>query len=813
MGTAYAKLERMKDIPAPAGTSTYRVQHATEDGYTLAYGTTVPTDATTGFAPGCIFFHVDGSAGATLYVNNGTKASCEFDAVVSEDSIVATLVAANLTSLKIGGVTYTLPAADGAAGQQLQTDGSAVLTWENAGGTFAGGDITGDVHMANGIYIMSETGAGNASAIQVRDDDAAAFRNALSWTNGNTPAVVLGAAQDSLAITSTGLNVTTAGAVTGVTMLNASGLVTASSADLTGAAGLTLENDATITNSTDSEIKFTDGGEDLILDMDSTANTIGLKSSTGVTGIAFGDVDDLSGIGSIAFDSAASTITLAATGAAQDLTIQVTGAQNSSLVLSSAGTEADALQVLATAGGIDITASSSEDIDVSGTGGINIISSENAAGALTLNSSTGANSTTILSNTSGTGESAVTITGTAGGVDIDAAAAKDVDISGGQVLISNKTAGASAVAVTLNQGAADTLVLTNTQGTDTAAINIDATAGGIDIDAGGVIAIDSADDMTLTVTSGGDGEDLSLIQSGANNSSIIIQAAGTGADAISLAAAAGTVKIAGDLIDMDSTGDFNLTVTSSGAGEDLLLNQVGAQDASITLTAAGTGADAIGLQATAGGIDVDGGAGGDIVITSTGKSVVITATEEATDAVKLDASTGAGGITLTAGTGGVNITGNVNRTAQQYVQTISYCKVGTTAGWVVPAAADAAHLATLPAGQTASTLVIPIMVPLKVGWTITAWTLNGQIDSGGNAATLDAAMFKHTEAEAGYTNAAVGAAMTQLSKTADYKVVDGKSGLSEVVAADESYYLLLTGTTAAATDIEIAGITVTVTET
>jgi hypothetical protein len=152
------------------------------------------------------------------------------------------------------------------------------------------------------------------------------------------------------------------------------------------------------------------------------------------------------------------------------------------------------------------------------------------------------------------------------------------------------------------------------------------------------------------------------------------------------------------------------------------------------------------------------------------------------------------------------------RTGQQYVQTIAYAKVGSTAGWVLPAAADAAHVVTVPASQTASTLVIPITVPLKVGWTITAWTVNGQIDSAGNAATLDGKLFKHTEATAGFANAAIGSGMVQLDKSADYKIADGESGLSEVVAADESYYLLLTATTAASTDIEVASITVTVTE-
>ena len=59
--------------------------------------------------------------------------------------------------------------------------------------------------------------------------------------------------------------------------------------------------------------------------------------------------------------------------------------------------------------------------------------------------------------------------------------------------------------------------------------------------------------------------------------------------------------------------------------------------------------------------------------------------------------------------------GQLARTGQQYVQAAAgSCKVGATAGWTVAAAANTA-LVTLAASQTASTLVIPIRVPLKVG--------------------------------------------------------------------------------------------------
>ena len=55
---------------------------------------------------------------------------------------------------------------------------------------------------------------------------AASYTNVLSWTNGTIPDIVLGAATNTLAIVSTGLNVTAAGAVTGVTDLTVAGAVT-----------------------------------------------------------------------------------------------------------------------------------------------------------------------------------------------------------------------------------------------------------------------------------------------------------------------------------------------------------------------------------------------------------------------------------------------------------------------------------------------------------------------------------------------------------------------------------------------------------
>jgi len=155
-------------------------------------------------------------------------------------------------------------------------------------------------------------------------------------------------------------------------------------------------------------------------------------------------------------------------------------------------------------------------------------------------------------------------------------------------------------------------------------------------------------------------------------------------------------------------------------------------------------------------------------------------------------------------------TAGISRASQERVMNIS-AKAGATAGWTVGGGAvNVGILATLPASQTSSTLVVPI-TGLKVGDTITAFKLNAQIESAGGAVTLDADLRKRTCAAGDFSDASVGA-ITQVAVTADTAVASAKTGLSDTVAADEVFYVLLTGTTAAVTDIDLGSITVTVTE-
>ena len=43
-------------------------------------GDTVPTDGDAGYAVGCIFIDTGGGVGTTLYVNEGSTTSCDFNA-------------------------------------------------------------------------------------------------------------------------------------------------------------------------------------------------------------------------------------------------------------------------------------------------------------------------------------------------------------------------------------------------------------------------------------------------------------------------------------------------------------------------------------------------------------------------------------------------------------------------------------------------------------------------------------------------------------------------------------------------------------
>lgn len=171
----------------------------------------------------------------------------------------------------------------------------------------------------------------------------------------------------------------------------------------------------------------------------------------------------------------------------------------------------------------------------------------------------------------------------------------------------------------------------------------------------------------------------------------------------------------------------------------------------------------------------------------------------------------AGAEVMNLSASGISVTGGIIQTGIKRIFSEA-AKVGTTSGWVVGAANNLGVLATCPASQSGSTLVVPIS-GLQVGSTITSFHLIGQIESGGNAVVVDADLRVLTAVAADITDASVGA-MAQLSVIADSVMSvsnTNKASLTQAVTALQSYYVLITVTTLGATDIALQGVAVTVT--
>lgn len=179
-----------------------------------------------------------------------------------------------------------------------------------------------------------------------------------------------------------------------------------------------------------------------------------------------------------------------------------------------------------------------------------------------------------------------------------------------------------------------------------------------------------------------------------------------------------------------------------------------------------------------------------------------------------DQSTALFTVSRTAGTVTFGSSASLVRTAQKRTQVVG-AKVGATSGWVVDAADNKNSLARLPASQSGSTLVVPL-TGLKVGDTITSYHLVGQIESAGGTVTVDCALRKQTAAAADLTDAlCTNGDMVQLSVTADTIMSltnTSDTPTAEVVGVDETFYLLITATTAGSTDIDLQAVAITVTE-
>ena len=98
----------------------------------LAKGATVPTDADAGYAQGCIFIYTSGGIGTTLYINEGSATSADFNAIESVASVITGVTAGS--GLSGGGTSGTISLAVAADITQNQTlSGTTVILGRTSG--------------------------------------------------------------------------------------------------------------------------------------------------------------------------------------------------------------------------------------------------------------------------------------------------------------------------------------------------------------------------------------------------------------------------------------------------------------------------------------------------------------------------------------------------------------------------------------------------------------------------------------------------------------------------------------------------------
>ena len=425
-------------------------------------------------------------------------------------------------------------------------------------------------------------------------------------------------------------------------------------AGLVDGEGLTgVTNSQGILFDTNNEIQFGDNSEDVAFNF-AVANTLTLATDTAVDKLDFGVVDALSGVAAIAGDAGADFALSAANTGTFNFTIAQTGVGDNELRLTSAGTAANAIQLTASTGGI--TADAVDDI---------IVTCASSAGADDfVLQQTGAFDASVLIKAAGTGSDAISAVATAGGIVLTA-----VD---DMVLTCASSAGADDLTIQ-QTGAFDASVLLKSAGTGDDAISSVATAGWVLVQSSGAtdnhIVISgsgtSANALQLTTTAGG----IVVTNGGASGEDILIDgvlsAVGINSDeattdAIDISATAGGITMASTAV------ASTWTHTATGAADDLSLIVAGAVDGSLVLSSAGTSTNAIDINATAGGIDIDisGGAATEDFAVTTDTSITLIATEAVADQFKVDAQGTVAGdaINLETSDGGImlNADGGTN---------------------------------------------------------------------------------------------------------------------------------------------------------
>lgn len=361
-------------------------------------------------------------------------------------------------------------------------------------------------------------------------------------------------------------------------------------------------------------------------------NDLAVTGNVTVTGDF--DITDTASISLTSTNNAAGAITLLANG----------GAAETILIRSAQGTSASSLNLLSTSGGVTLTGG------LATADAINLVTSA-AAGGIDIDAGTAGIAVDTTGAFSIDGAAASNVTTTGAGIDLTLSSVL------GSVLVESTEDAALAIRLHANGGTSETIQIHSDLGTGAASLDLLSDVGGITLTAG----LATADAINLVTSAAGGGIDVdagtagiaidttggfSIDGAAASN----VTTTGAGID-LTLSSVLGSVLVSSTedaalAIRLHANGGTSETIQlhsdqGTGVGSINLLSDVGG----ITLTATGlASADAINLEATAGGIDADAAL-----------QINIASSQVAADALRFVASDAAGGIDVDAGTGGIAV--------------------------------------------------------------------------------------------------------------------------------------------------------------
>lgn len=478
--------------------------------------------------------------------------------------------------------------------------------------------VTSDTDAADAIYLHAD--AGTNETIHLHSDQGTGVDsiNLESDVGGITLSAVGLASNDAINLSAAAggvdvdaalqLNLASSQNAANAIVLNAS----AGGIDITSSGGAGEDIDIS-TSSSINLVSTEDVAEAIYLHANAgTSETIHIHADQGTAAASVYVHSDVGGVTLDAGLASDDAINLVASNGGVD----IDGAMQ--VNIASSESAADALVLEASAGGIDILASGAaagEDIDIAATGSsVNISSSEAVADAITLNASDAA-----------------------GGIDITAGTG-DIDISAsGNVNVSSTLDAADAVYLHANGGTSEKIRVHADQGTAADSVSLVSDDGGLTLSAG--LATDDA--INLSASAGGVDVDAAL--------QLNLASSEAAADAVVVSAS----DSAGG-IQLNSSGDIPQSIylhADAGTSEKIRIHadqgtavdsvSVESDVGGLTLSSGLASDDAINVSASAGGVDVDAAL-----------QVNIASSEAAADAVVIDASDASGGVQITASGGG-----------------------------------------------------------------------------------------------------------------------------------------------------------------